>query len=304
MEIYKIGCGQIMQVRLFGNEELIPPRCHPARQTTEYVMYVLFKGELHIQNNNQDITMHPGDIRIFQKGDYQKPLKTTYCTYFYIHFDTAQIHRCSFTEEEFDQYWTDRKIRFLQSNAFDTSSYQYSEILLPDSFHINAPLLAYLERELFKHKIRYKEINYKASLSWALMSILDELSREYFDNTVCKNVLLGQCNHNIVQELIRYLDVNFSEKITGQDLEQRFHFSFDHANRLFKKATGNTIFAYKNTQRIDRAKVLLTTTDNTVSQIAAEVGYTDVFSFSHAFKKATGFSPNEYAKSYIRNSEL
>jgi hypothetical protein len=102
-------------------------------------MYVLFKGELHIQNNNQDITMHPGDIRIFQKGDYQKPLKTTYCTYFYIHFDTAQIHRCSFTEEEFDQYWTDRKIRFLQSNAFDTSSYQYSEILLPDSFHINAP---------------------------------------------------------------------------------------------------------------------------------------------------------------------
>lgn len=135
------------------------------------------------------------------------------------------------------------------------------------------------------------------------MDTLNELSREYFDNTVRKNVLLGQSNHNIVQDLIRYLDANYAQKITGPDLEQNFHFSFDHANRLFKKAIGCTIFTYKNKQRINRAIVLLTTTDYTVSQIATEVGYADVFSFSHAFKKATGFAPGEYAKSYIRDSD-
>ena len=304
MQVFKIGCKQILQIRLLGWEELIPPVRHVTRQTSEYVMYILLKGELHFFNNGQEITMHPGDIRIFNKGDFQAQGDPRHCAYLYIHFDSPEIRCCSFTEDVLAQYWLEQKMRFLQSNTYDTSTYEYSDILLPEFFHVNDHQLAYLDRELSKRKPSHKEINYKASLSWTLMDILNTLSKEHFDKQVGTSLLLRQSNYNAVQELILYLETNYAQKITGSDLEQLFHINFDHFNRLFKKVTGITIFAYKNKLRINRAKVLLSTTDKTVAQVAAEVGYQDVFSFSHAFKKATGFSPIEYAKSYIRDSEL
>ncbi len=304
MQIFKIGCKQILQVRLLGWEELIPPVRHVTRQTSEYVMYILLKGKLHFFNNGNEITMLPGDVRIFNKGDFQAQGQTNHCAYIYIHFDSPQISCCNFTEEALAQYWVDQKIRFLQSNTYDTSSYDYSYILLPDYFHICEEQLAYVDRELSKRKLGHKEINYKASLSWKLMDVLNKLSREHFDKSVGTTLLLRQSNYNSIQELILYLETNYAQKITAWDLEQHFHISFDYFNRLFKKVTGITIFSYKNNLRINRAKVLLSTTDKTVAQIAAEVGYQDIFSFSHAFKKATGFSPAEYAKSHIRDSDL
>lgn len=304
MQIFKIGCKQILQVRLLGWEELIPPVRHVTRQTSEYIIYILLKGKLHFFNNGQEITMLPGDVRIFNKGDYQVQGQSHHCAYIYIHFESPQISCCSFTEEELTQYWVDQKIRFLQSNTYDTSCYAYSEILLPDSFHVDDAQLAYLDRELSKRKLSHKEVNYKASLSWALMEILNVLSRDLFDKSAGTKSLLRQSNYNTVHALILYLDANYGKKITSKDLEQHFHMNFDYLNRLFKKATSITIFAYRNTLRINRAKALLSTSDKSVTQIAAELGYQDIFGFSHAFKQATGFSPVEYAKSYLRDSDL
>ncbi len=304
MQIYKIGCKQILQVRLFGREELIPPVRHSTRQTAEYVMYIMIKGKLCIRNNDEAVTMLPGDIRIFHKGDFQTPLDVSHCVYFYIHFDSTEISYCTFTEQAIDQYWMDRKIRFLQSNPYETDSYEYSEILLPNSFHISDSMVAFWERELSMLNSHHKEMNYKAALSWALMSLLNKISQEHFDKGTGIGLRLGQSNYNVIQELIRYLNANYAKNITGRDLEQLFYINFSYANRLFKKATGITIFAYKNELKINRAKVLLATTDKSVSQIATEVGYGDVFSFSHAFKKATGFPPGDYRRNYIRNSEL
>ncbi len=297
MDIYKIGCGQILQIQYFGRTELIPPERHGTRYTTEYVMYILLEGKLCLENNTDTVTMLPGDVRIFHKGDFQKCREAAHCIYLYVHFDSPEVSCCSFTQQALDQYWMDRKIRFLQSNPYGSDTYDYSEILLPASFHINDGLLGYVEREFLKHIPCRKEVNYKAALSWAAMEILNTLSREYFDKRILDDAQLSQSSYRIVQEIIRYLDVHFSQSLTGRDLEQQFHINFDYANRLFKKATGVTIFAYKNNLKINRAKLLLTTTNKSVTQIAAEVGYADVFSFSHAFKKAVGVSPAEYANS-------
>ena len=267
-------------------------------------MYILLRGKLHFFNNGQEITMLPGDIRIFGKGDYQAQGQAYHCAYIYIHFDSPLIDIWNVAKESFEQYWVDQKIRFLQSNAYDTSSYEYSDILLPASFHISDSKLASLEREFSKRKLCHKEINYKAALSWHLMDILNTLSQEHFDESISTGLLLRQNDYNAVQELILYLEVNYAENITSTNLEQYFHINFDHFNRLFKKATGTTIFAYKNKLRINRAKVLLSTSDRSISQIASETGYPDVFSFSHAFKKATGFSPADYAKIHIRGGDL
>lgn len=55
-----------------------------------------------------------------------------------------------------------------------------------------------------------------------------------------------------------------------------------------------SITDYIASLRIERAKELLLSTDTTVSEIGAQVGYDDPRYFSRIFQKSTGESPRAY----------
>lgn len=64
-----------------------------------------------------------------------------------------------------------------------------------------------------------------------------------------------------------------SSTITIQDIATNAGFSTDYFNRLFLTHTGFTVMAYVNFLRLKKAVELLRTTDNTILEIALEVGY-------------------------------
>ncbi|MGB3075507.1 MAG: AraC family transcriptional regulator [Chitinophagales bacterium] len=61
----------------------------------------------------------------------------------------------------------------------------------------------------------------------------------------------------------------------------------------FKELFGSTVYDFVQEQRMLKAKLLLTTTGNSVSQIANEIGFSSAGNFSAAFKKLTGVFPSE-----------
>ena len=69
-----------------------------------------------------------------------------------------------------------------------------------------------------------------------------------------------------------------------------------HFSCIFTKKTCQTFTQYLTYIRIERAKKLLTTTNMKIYEISVKVGYANVEHFSRVFKKATGFSPNQYKK--------
>ena len=69
-----------------------------------------------------------------------------------------------------------------------------------------------------------------------------------------------------------------------------------YCGALFSQETGQTILQYTNRLRITKAKELLHFTNDSVSEIAAEVGIEDLYYFSRLFKKLVGMSPSEYRK--------
>lgn len=304
MYLFKIGFDQIIHVFLVGQEEFIPPRRHCTRQTGEYITYILLSGKLVIENDGQIITMLPGDVRTFRKGSFQRSIEPTYSSYLYIHFDSPQITLDHYTEQELEQFIINQKIRFLQSRIEGFDTYSYSQILLPETFRIDDHTVSRVEHEIINLAQSQKQLNYKAAASMRFMLLLDSLSQSYFDQLTFPQDSLRSNSHDVVLPLIKYLNNNFKLNISSQDLEKLFHINFDYANRIFKQATGTTIFAYKNQLRINRAKLLLFTTNKSIAQIAEESGFNDVFSFSHAFKKSTGMSPSNYARNCLTRGDL
>ena len=67
-----------------------------------------------------------------------------------------------------------------------------------------------------------------------------------------------------------------------------------YLSSTFKRLTGYSPTDYLIMVRMEKAKSLLTKTNYSIGQIAAEVGYTDQLAFSRMFKRRFGESPRKY----------
>ncbi|MBQ4188180.1 MAG: helix-turn-helix transcriptional regulator, partial [Firmicutes bacterium] len=70
--------------------------------------------------------------------------------------------------------------------------------------------------------------------------------------------------------------------------------SVQHLSRLFRAEKDTTINEYVHSQRIARSRILLQDGSLSVAQIAAQVGYASLDTFSRNFRRHTGMSPSEY----------
>lgn len=95
------------------------------------------------------------------------------------------------------------------------------------------------------------------------------------------------------EELLQYMDANFSEQLSLEDMSNRVGFSKYHFVRLFKEYTGTTFYNYLTNKRIQHAKILLSGTDE-ITDIAFQCGYNNQTSFCRSFKKLCGCPPTEY----------
>ena len=66
--------------------------------------------------------------------------------------------------------------------------------------------------------------------------------------------------------------------------------------RLFKAELGDSPIQYINRKKMERAQLLLYTTDKTVKEVAYALGFADYSYFIRLFRKLTGTTPQEYRK--------
>lgn len=97
-----------------------------------------------------------------------------------------------------------------------------------------------------------------------------------------------------VRVIKQYVANNYMKKIKLQDVADLVHLNPVYISVCFKRETGTNFVDYINEYRIERAKELLRTTQDTVYSIAEQVGLPDTHYFSKIFKRYMGISPNEY----------
>lgn len=99
-----------------------------------------------------------------------------------------------------------------------------------------------------------------------------------------------------VKMVIQYVEKNLKESFVLEKLAKLASCSESTLIRHFKKDTGQSPFEYIIQLKMTAAKHLLSLSDKSVGNIAAECGYENIYYFSNTFRKHVGCSPTEYRK--------
>ncbi len=95
---------------------------------------------------------------------------------------------------------------------------------------------------------------------------------------------------------VNYINSNLLEKTEPETLAELCMMSRSKMYRLFKEETGTNPIDYRNRLRIEKAKLLLSSDEYTVGEIAALLGFESIYYFSRVFKQHCGVSPLKYEK--------
>lgn len=97
---------------------------------------------------------------------------------------------------------------------------------------------------------------------------------------------------------VNYIQENYNQPITIDDIIQDIPISKYHFIRLFRRIMGVTPYSYLTNYRINRSKILLRSTEKTIADIAEACGFLDTSNFISQFKKHTGVRPTHYRRDF------
>lgn len=93
-----------------------------------------------------------------------------------------------------------------------------------------------------------------------------------------------------------YIDEHYTEGISLDEVAGQTGISRYYVSHLFKELMNTTFVGYVNELRLNRAAMLLVTTDKPIIEIASISGFNNLSNFNRAFKMHFGKTPSAYRK--------
>jgi AraC-like DNA-binding protein len=174
---------------------------------------------------------------------------------------------------------------FLEASGIKTSGVYYVK---------NSELLSSkLRKALFvsQSQSTLKNIEASSLIYELLMDILIYTSKTCDDST--------QQQYSKLEPVFKFIDDNYSNLITLEDLAASISVTPQHFCLLFKATTQMRPFEYINNVRISKSKDLIISNSSAeINEIAKDVGYDNTSYFCSIFKKIEGISPGKFKKLY------
>lgn len=155
-------------------------------------------------------------------------------------------------------------------------------------------LITLTDAMLWEYQHRYR------GYSWAIRLKLIELLITLMRDKNFKIPIRGlkPLANSRIQDAILYLNRDFTNPITVDDVLKSCGLSRSHFHKLFKEETGRTFVQYLSALRCSRAAELLVSTDRSVTEIAMECGFTNPSHFHHLFRREYAMSPGRYRRQF------
>ncbi|WP_184549696.1 helix-turn-helix domain-containing protein [Mucilaginibacter sp. FT3.2] len=259
--------------------------------STFYRLYYIDSGEGKLYNTDSAVKLEVDHL-------YLIPSFTT-CNY-YCDSYLSQYY-ISFAEESLDGaslFSSNRKIFKIKATTDAINCFKRLLFLNPNrSLHISYNPKVYEKRPVLKN---YEDMNQlmQASAYMETYGLLLQLVSMFLTPELFlledKSII-----HSKISDAINYIQTNLHQNITVTQLAKRANHNADYFSRLFFENTGERPLTYIQSKRIERAQLLLTTTNLPFYDIAAETGFETLSYFSRIFKNITGQTPGAYKKSCL-----
>jgi len=165
------------------------------------------------------------------------------------------------------------------------------------------PILKLLDKDIEPFETLFKVFKYEMEsndklqlemLQMLLKRLLILCTRIYKDQHNYN--LLDTTNSDIVREYNFLVETHFKTKHTVAEYAEILNKSPKTLSNLFSKLETKTPLQFIQDRIMLETRRLLRYTDSSIKEIAYQVGYEDIQSFSRFFKKNEGISPSEYKK--------
>ena len=105
---------------------------------------------------------------------------------------------------------------------------------------------------------------------------------------------------DLICKILNYLNENFTQQITVDQLAAKFGYSRSRFSHMFKSTIGYSLPQYLNVLRCRSVAESLVSTDIPVVELAINAGFNNTHSFYSAFKSCYNMTPREYLSNYKR----
>ena len=233
-----------------------------------YEIYYLARGDRNYYINNEKYRITSGDMALIPPGVRHRAAgKISECFHVY-----------------FDDHLLPPKVAEAAQNCFNSFVLRVPPIKRSETEKI----LSDMCREYGKHS----EILSEQLLISLLCTFIINLCRLAESNDA-----YGRTPDFIsksMTDIADYIDRHYADDITSKSLSELFFLSHAHFCRKFKETIGFSPAEYINGVRVNEAAKLLNSSDLSMTEIAAETGFSNSNYFGGVFKKYMGVSPREY----------
>ena len=231
----------------------------------DYQLLYIVSGKGHFYFHGEDRVVYAGRMVLIQPRQEQR--------YEYFGEDKPEVYWVHFTGSDVKNILRSYNIPMDDPIFYSGASSTYS----------------YLFKEMI-HELQTCKTGYEDLLAMYLRQIflLVQRTRQEERPTVSTYI------QEEMEFARRYFNEHYNEPISIQEYAESRNMSVCYFQRNFKQIVKHTPMQYLLTIRVNNAASLLETTDYSMAEIAAIVGYEDPLYFSRLFRKIMGVSPRDY----------
>jgi AraC-like DNA-binding protein len=171
----------------------------------------------------------------------------------------------------------------------------FSSEEFPEIFQLATGVVAELE-----HKNAGYQVSARCLLTSLCITIWRAMSEIRLSGKV--NADSAPDNYLVIAPVLNYIEKNYSEDISTEELADLIHLSPTHFRRIFLQIMGTNPLEYLNQIRIFKACDLMRSTEDSILSISENVGFKSVATFNRRFSSLMQMSPRTY-KSHMLLSE-
>ncbi|MBQ3110740.1 MAG: helix-turn-helix transcriptional regulator [Clostridia bacterium] len=233
----------------------------------DYQLVYIASGKAHFYFNGKDTTVTAGHMVVYLPREEQK--------YEYFGDDKTEAYWVHFTGAKVKGIMRHFDIPYNEPFFYSGSSEEYKMLF-------NSMI----------HELRARPVGYEEMIEMNLRQMFMTIQRTRLERKPQINTF-AQAEVGYAR---KYFFEHYSEDINISEFAQSRHMSVSWFMRNFKQMTGVSPMQYILNLRIENAQMLLETTNYSVNEISAIVGYDNQLYFSRLFKKVKGIAPTEFRK--------